>query len=239
MIEMKKKSKFGIVFLTLFLTFSFVTPIAISDTTIGNSTIPVNEGSFYEWTCTYASSTLTGILEEGSWYNLTIESIGQGSYYVLTHALVINATLGMFVKGLNIHTNSYYAYFLVYNASLSSVYYAWEPLIVPDPTDLVLIKVFIEVDRGTPCYIVGNSMTVDLGSGSIMKYRYGASDFGVNGILSSFQLIVNDTKQWEYRLTSSPGEGQISFGNYYLVITFICISIIALYTKKRFKISNR
>jgi len=231
---MKKKSKFGIIFLTLFLSFSFLTPIAISDTTIGNSTIPVKEGDFYEWTCTYASSTLAGILEEDSWYNLTIDSIGQGSYFVLTHALVISATLGMFVKGLNLHSETNFPYFLVYNASLSSIYYAWEPVIVPNPTDLVLVKVFIEVEWGVPCYIVTNTMTVDLGSGSIMKYWY-----SLTGLLGNFRLIVNDTIQWKFTLTSSPEGGQISFGNYYLVITFICISIIALSTKKRFKTRNR
>ena len=227
---MKKYTKLGILFLTSLLMLSPLTILALGDTTIEDSSFPADEGDIYKWTCTYSHPSYTDI-EKGSWWNLTIERIYQGSYMAIPNALIVNATKGSYNKGQNSYSSSNEPFYLVYNKSLNFMETDYFP-IVPIPLNLTFIHNFIELKTLLDCTIEGNTIIIDWGSGAKQKYNY-----NYRGIATSFIQEMNYTKYLEHTLVSA-GEQEIAYGNYYIIISIISVAIIVIFLKKRFTIKH-
>jgi hypothetical protein len=220
--------KIGIFFLTFLLAFSPLTMLSLGDTTIEDSSFPADEGDFYKWICTYSHPLYTD-MEEGSWWNITIEKIYQGYYMAIPNALIVNATLGTYHKNLNYHSSDNVPVYLVYNKTLNFMETDYFP-IVPIPLNLTFVLKFAELKTGLNCSIEGNTLIIDWGSGAKQKYNYNSK-----GITTSFIQEINYTKYLEHTLVSASVQ-EISYGRYYIVAGIISIAIISIFLKKRFKI---
>lgn len=227
MLIMKKYKIIAIFCLGTLITLSSLPLIAMSDTTIGESTFPADEGDFYKWTCTYCDPLYTPTIGEGSWVNITIEKIYQGSYMAITNALIVNVTAGQYLKGTSSHFSYNDPTYVVYNKSLP--YFEGSLWIIPIPLNLTLISEFYELIEGRPCTVDGNTLIIDWGSGTLEKRNYNS-----NGFTISRSLEINDTTIAIYSLEEAK-EPIIHFGSYYLGFSIIGVAIITLIVKKRFK----
>jgi len=226
---MKKYAKLVILFLTTLLVLNSLTTITLGDTTIEDSRFPADEGDFYKWTCTYNHPNYTGYFEKGSWWNITIERIYQGSYMAIPNVLIVNASLGAYNKAQNSHSYYNEPFYLVYNNSLNFMETDYFP-IVPVPLNLTFIHNFIELKTLLDCTIEGNTIIIDWGSGTIQKYTYNS-----HGFATSFIQEINNTKYLEHSLVSTGGL-EIPYGNYYIITGIVSVAIIVIFVKKRLKI---
>lgn len=227
---MKKYTRLGILFLITLLTLSSLTVITLGDTTIEDSSFPADEGDFYKWTCTYSHPIYAGNTEKGSWWNITIERIYQGSYMTISNALIVNATVGQYVKGINYFSSYNEPFYLVYNNSLYFIS-TDTLLILPIPLNLTMVAYFIELDWSVDCTVDGNTLIVDWGSETIDKYNYDS-----HGFASSLTREINNSKYLEYSLIGAGGQ-EIPYGNYYIIASIVSVAFMVIFVKKRFKIN--
>lgn len=226
---MKKIENIGILFLATLLPLSFLSTIGIGASTVGNSTVPVYEGDFYRWNCTYCDPYFDPVLGTGSWINVTIDQIYQGSYLGVPYALIVNATYGQYAKGPDIHFVNDADFYLVYNNTLNYLYLS-RYFILPIPVNLTLVHDFIE-NGGNNCTVLGNDVAIDYGMGRVDTFTYNSNGFA---------YIMKSTVNSSTFIFSSESEGpdeKIPFGNYYIIPSIICIIVIVIISKKRlFKI---
>ena len=227
MVIMKKYKIIAIFYLGTLITLLSLTPIVISDTTIGESTFPADEGDFYKWTCTYCDPLYTPSIGAGSWVNKTIEKIYQGSYMAISYALIVNVTSGNYFKGTNTHSSHNDPTHVVYNKSLP--YFEGTLWIIPIPLNLTLISEFYELIEGYPCTVDGNTLIIDWGLGVLEKRNYNS-----NGFTTLRSVEINDTTITIYSLEGATGP-IIHFGSYYIGFSIIGVAIMTLIVKKRLK----
>jgi len=223
---MKKYAKLVIVFLTTLLALNSLMTITLGDTTIEDSSFPADEGDLYKWICTYSHPYFTGVIEKGSWVNVTIERIYQGSYMAIPEALIVNATIGKYNKTANYYSTYNEPLYFVYNNSLNFMETVTF-LVVPVPLNLSFIHNFWETKIGKDCTIEGNTLIVDWGSGTIEKFNYNS-----HGFAASFITEMNNTKYLEHSLVSA-GEQEISYGNYFIIVGIVSAGIISIFLRKR------
>ncbi|MFX1315294.1 MAG: hypothetical protein ACFE9T_05485 [Promethearchaeota archaeon] len=220
---MKKISNLLILIICTLSIISFLTPRAVCDTTIGNSTVPVEEGDFYKWKMTYCHPNYSSFWGVGSYINLTVETIEQGSFGPMTEALLISVTFGEYIKGLDVHGSVYFANWLVYNATLHYLYIEDLLFIVPIPLNLTLVA----EAWGEPIYTIeGRTYTTNPGSGYDVIFK-----FNSDGFVTNYIRYYEGEKLYEYTLGG--GEEEIPFGNYFLLVSIIAIISVILIIKKQ------
>jgi len=221
---MKKLTNLGLIFLTTLLGLSCLITITRADTTIGSSTFPAENGDFYEWICT-SCDPMWDYIGVGSWLNVTIDNIYQGSHMAVPYALIVNATTGQYIKGQNLYSLYNIPDYLVYNATLNYIYLDHK-LILPIPLNLTLVKEFVE-NQGTNCSVVGNELVVDSGLGRVDTYTYNSAGFAtkIKATLNSSSFV--------FKLG---GTGAlIPFGGYFVYPSIITVAVIIVIGRKRFK----
>ena len=230
---LKKNTKRVIFCLISLITMSALIPITKGDpTTIEDSTFPASDGEYYQWTCTYCIDSFDGNIGEGSYFNVTIGTIYQGSYMAISHALIVPAIAGTYYKGLDSHSVDIVSYYCVYNASLQYIYLPFNlapPFILPIPLNLTMIAEHFISNWGAPTIVNGNSLIVDMGGGYIQTFNYNS-----NGFCSSWTYDINGEQLLKYILGGGDGDGAIPYGNYFIIPTVISIAIIVIFIKKRY-----
>jgi len=179
---MKQYTKIGIFCLISLIGLFALTPITVGDpTTIEDSTFPASDGEYYQWMCTYCNDSYDESLGEGSYYNVTIGTIYQGSHMAITNALIVTASAGTHFKGPDIHYLVNVSDYCAYNASLQYIYFPFPlvpPFILPIPLNLTMSAEFIESYWSKPAVVSGNSIIVDIGiAGQILTFNYNSNGF--------------------------------------------------------------
>ncbi|MFX1316310.1 MAG: hypothetical protein ACFE9T_10635 [Promethearchaeota archaeon] len=229
---MKKYVKIVIFCLMSLIAMSALTSFTMgTPTTIEDSTYPASDGEYYQWTCTYCNDSFDDYIGEGSYYNVTIGTIYQGSYMAINHALIVPAIKGSYFKGFNMHSLDIASYYCVYNASLHYVYLDLL-FIVPIPLNLTMIAEFIIMDTGNSAVVSGNSIIIDNGAVFIETYNYNS-----NGFCTSYTVDYEGKRLFTFKLEG--GEEEIIFGNYFFIPTVITIGIIVIFIKRRYAINKQ
>ena len=222
--RINKKILLGIC--TLLIALSILPTNGACQTTIGNSTFAVEEGETYTWVCTYSHPNISSILTVGSYQNVTIDRIYQGPFDVMSNTLIVEATLGYFNKTNNTHVIESAPYWIVYNFTLSYIYYQYfgDISIVPIPLNLTKICEYLESSTSLTWYSVGNQIFLELPNYKI-EYK-----FNSDGILTSVMTYLDDIKYAKVELERS-AKPQISFGHYYILLSIITVGAIVLIIK--------
>ena len=227
---MRLNKKIVLLFCTLLIILSILPTNAKCQTTIGDSTIPVEEGDTYTWVCTYSHPNISSILTVGSYSNITIHRIYQGPFDVISNTLIVEATLGYFNKTGNAHVIESAPYWVAYNFTLNYIYYHnLDIYLVPIPLNLTMVCEFIESYSSETFYSVGNHIFFEILN---VKIEY---EFNSDGILTTLTTYMDDIKYATFELERS-SEPQISFGHYYILLSFISVSAITIIVKRRNKI---
>ena len=229
--RINKKILLGIC--TLLIALSILPTNGACQTTIGNSTFAVEEGETYTWVCTYSHPNISSILTVGSYQNVTIDRIYQGPFDVMSNTLIVEATLGYFNKTNNTHVIESAPYWIVYNFTLSYIYYQYfiDIYIVPIPLNLTMICEYIESLTSQTCYSVGNQIFLEFLNNTI------ECKFNSDGILTKVIIYMDDIKYATIELERS-AKLQISFGHYYILISIIAMVAITIIVKKRNRIRH-
>jgi len=223
---MKKISKFTIIIFCSILAISIFFPNAKCTTTIGNSTFHADEGDVYTWEMTYSHPAINASYGVGSYMNLTIEDIGQGAYLSITHALLVNATLGFFRKNANVHQVLYIQNYIVHNATQHYFYSPTTNLfIIPTPLNLTMICDFFETE-GYACTRDGTKIIAEIFD-EVHTYKYNST-----GFLTKYTFSEDNELIYVYGLNGNGGGDTIPFGYHFLI--FAIIGTLALiYLEKR------
>ncbi|HDZ16935.1 hypothetical protein LCGC14_0907090 [marine sediment metagenome] len=167
---MQINKKIVLIFCTALITLLVLPTNALCQTTIGDSTVSVEEGDFFSWKCTYSHPAYDWILGDGSYHNITIDNIYRGSALIggfLEFALIVEVTEGRYYAGLDQH-DSWQEMYIVYNKTLNHLYLEDEiNKIVPIPLNLSWIA-----DSVGDCTIDGNTITWQIGSEDFLEYRF-------------------------------------------------------------------
>lgn len=223
---MNKSSKFSIAIFCSILSMSLFSSNVIGAVTIGNSTFHADEGDVYTWEMTYCHPALNASQGIGSYINLTVEDIGQGAYFPIPHALLVNATRGTFHKNSNNHYTLFVSNYIVYNAtqhffsSGTSI-----PLIIPTPLNLTMICDFFET-VGFICTIDGTTVTMEFAD-EILTIKYDSK-----GLVTKFTVTEDNELILIHELNGGNGGGTIPFG-YHFLICMIIGTLALIYLEKR------
>ena len=120
---MKLNKKIVILFCTTLVALSIFPTNALCQTTIGDSTVPVEEDETYKWTCTYCHFSYSLMIGVGTYRNVTIDNIYQGTYMAIPNALIIDVTAGYWNKPADSHDSEVIPSMIVYNSTLEYIYY--------------------------------------------------------------------------------------------------------------------
>jgi len=224
---MKKVNKLIILTICSILTISSLTSNGMCTTTIGDSTFPADEGDVYTWEMTYCHPNSTWFAGVGSYYNLTIEKIYRDTYFPMTHALIVNATKGEYMKGLNAHISYNVPDFVVYNASLQYINLI-ELYIVPIPLNLSMIAEYYE-GKGHTCTIDGTTLTIDYFGEPV----YDVYKFNSNGFATTITMFYGGEIEYIFQLGGAE-ESEIPFGNYYILFSILTVICLIIVVKKRY-----
>lgn len=229
---MKNYTKIGIICIVCLMALLALTPVALGEpTTIGDSTYPASEDEYYRWTCTYCHPSADDYYGEGSYYNVTIGTIYQGSYMAITNALIVSAIWGEYLKGPDQHTSYIEPFLCVYNASLHYIYLEF-PLIVPIPLNLTMIAEFMMAEWGGSAVVSGNAIVVTQYN-VVQIYNYNS-----DGFCTSLTWDSGGERMLTFKLGGGGGGDEIPFDNYFIIPTVITIGVIVIFVKKRRSINN-
>ena len=227
---MKNYTKIGILCFVCLVAFSDLTPMAMAiPTTIEDSTVPVSDGEFYKWNCTYVRPSGYDGWEKGTWLNITINSVYQGTY-MMTDMLLVDATIRWFNNGSGIHGEYSDPSYFAYNATLSLIDLDF-PFFIPIPINLTIIAAWYTVNIH-PTTVSGNSIILDDGEGWVETFIFNSDGFCTNWTtVNNSERIVT----WEFVGGGGGGVGgeAIPFGNCFIIPTVITIGIIVIFVKKR------
>lgn len=186
-----KNKKIGLIILLTLSVLSSLSSNAICSTTIGNSTVSVEEGEVYFWQWDYIDFFIQPFtsLRHGDSVKFTIEKIYRGAHESINHTLLMNITIEENMSGGTTISNR--PAYIAYNNSL---YYIKlqshdsirpHPMIIPIPLNLTLIAGYYE-SIGENCIIEGNTL-IFVRSGMTDEFT-----FNSDGILTKYEYINND-----------------------------------------------
>jgi len=185
-----KNKKIGFLIILTISVLSFLSPNAISSTTIEDSSVSVEEGEVYTWQYNYVSVLMHPFVyvRAGDTLKLTIENIYRGAHQSINHALLMNITMveNFIVEEMITTTNR--PTFVAYNKSLHYIK-LYRPYIIPIPLNLTLIAGYYE-SLGDTCMIEGNTLIIEISgqpAGNTDEFT-----FNSDGILTEYVWISND-----------------------------------------------
>lgn len=175
---------------------------------------------------TDCNDTIDDVAGEGSYFNLTIESIYQGPYMAIPNALIVDVKAGSYYKGPDTHLSGDATAFIVYTKTLN--YFNYTLLfIAPIPLDLALVRTGSE-SKGYVCTVNGNEITVSFFPGD-----YTVFTFNSNGFATKMVVYENNYYLFTYTLQTQPAVNGITSGLYFLIFSAIAIGTIVILTKKQ------
>ncbi|MFX1314626.1 MAG: hypothetical protein ACFE9T_02090 [Promethearchaeota archaeon] len=215
-----------VLLLSTIMILSFYSSNAFCDTTIGDATFPADEGDSYKWVVTYCHPMYNWILGAGSYLNVTIDAIYSGSYGPMTHALIINATVAQYFKGLDQYSVWDTPFYIVYNNSMHFLYAGWFGYtILPIPLNLTLAADFA-ISLGYSATVDGNTLTLEDDPGELDVYNFNSHGFVISAI--EYENYTDTVVKFELSGVGADG-GEISYGNYFLIYsisTVVCLIVI-------------
>jgi len=228
-----KNKKIGFLIILTISVLSFLSPNAISSTTIEDSTVSVEEGEVYTWQWNYVSVFIHFLVyaRAGDTLKLTIENIYRGAHQSINHALLMNITMveNFIVEGMITTTNR--PTFVAYNKSLHYIK-LYRPYIIPIPLNLTLIAEHYE-SVGENCTIEGNKLIFDSG------VNQDEHTYNSDGILTEYAWISNNNLVMRMVLME-PSGGDLPLPLIIIAVVSIAggigvagVSIILLRKKKR------
>ncbi|MHA1192278.1 MAG: hypothetical protein ACTSP9_08285 [Promethearchaeota archaeon] len=186
-----KNKKIGLIIIMTIIVLSSLSSNVISSTTIGNSTVSVEEGEVYSWQWDYIDFWLQPFtsLRQGDTVKFTIEKIYRGAHQSINHTLLLNITIEENMSGETTISNR--PAYVAYNNSLDYINLQSHdpirphPMIIPIPLNLTLIAGFYE-SIGETCTIEGNTL-IFVRTNMTDEYT-----FNSDGILTKYEYINND-----------------------------------------------
>ena len=185
-----KKKKIGFLIILTISVLSFLSSNAISSTTLGDSSVSVEEGDVYTWQWNYVHVIMHpfGYVRAGDTLKLTIENIYRGAHQSINHALLMNITMVENFIVYEMITTTNRPTFVAYNKSLHYIK-LYRPYIIPIPLNLTLIAGYYE-SLGDTCMIEGNTLIIEISgqpAGNTDEFT-----FNSDGILTEYVWISND-----------------------------------------------
>jgi hypothetical protein len=224
---MKIKHKIAFLCLTTIFVLSLFPVTTLCQTTIGNSSLSVEEGDFFSWKYTYTHPVYLGIAGPGSYHNITVDSIYQGSSSMggfVEHALIMVVTEGRYWAGLGQHDEWQELPYMVYNKTLDHLYMEDEiNFIAPIPLNLTLIA-----DMVGDCTISGNMITEDIGPGEFVECT-----FNTEGILTRRRYVENHSTTAYILVLEGTGDEAISWGVSFIVPSVGILIVITWRIRKK------
>jgi len=228
-----KNKKIGFLIILTISVLSFLSPNAISSTTLEDSSVSVEEGEVYTWQWNYVSVFIHFLVyaRAGDTLKLTIENIYRGAHQSINHALLMNITMveNFIVEGMITTTNR--PTFVAYNKSLHYIK-LYRPYIIPIPLNLTLIAEHYE-SVGENCTIEGNKLIFDSG------VNQDEHTYNSDGILTEYAWISNNNLVMRMVLME-PSGGDLPLPLIIIAVVSIAggigvagVSIILLRKKKR------
>jgi len=185
-----KNKKIGFLIILTISALLFLSSNVVSSTTIGDSSVSVEEGEVYTWQWNYILFWLHPLTSTraGDTVKFTIEKIYTGAYQSINHALLINITIEENTSGGTTITNR--PVYVAYNKSLhfiklqshSSIPF---PMIIPIPLNLTLIAGYYE-SLGKTCIIEGSTLII------VRPNMTDEYTFNSDGILTEYVYINNE-----------------------------------------------
>ena len=185
-----KNKKIGYLIIWTISVLLFLSSNVVSSTTIGDSSVGVEEGEVYTWQYNYIHFGLRPFItvREGDTVKYTIDKIYSGAFQSINHALLMNITIEEKMSGVTTITDR--PRYVAYNKSLhfinlksySNIPF---PRIIPIPLNFTLIAGYYE-SLGDTCTIEGNTL---------IFVRTNMTDeftFNSDGILTEYVYINMD-----------------------------------------------
>jgi len=206
---------------------------SLGSTTLGESTFPVEEESEIIWESVNATE---------SWYmdvefvRFTASTIYNQTYNEKNY-LLMNHTLEFYYRFTWVprYTNSFY---MAYNKTLNFLNYSSEGLfsgnlfVFPIPLNLTLVGETIEKEDDLNCSVIGQKIILDYnGNGTIIEISVNSA-----GLSTIIEKITNGTTIYRWELNEEDIIIIVPFGSNFLIITFVSIIPIVIFSKK--KIAN-
>jgi len=218
----------------LCLILLFVLPLyTLGSTTLGESTFPVEEESEIVWESVNATE---------SWYmdvefvRFTTSTIYNQTYNEKNY-LFINHTLEFYHRFTWVprYTNSFY---MAYNKTLnflncsSEGFFSGNLFVFPTPVNLTLIGEAVKKEGDLNYSVIGQKIVLDYyGNGTCIELSINSAGFS-----TIIEKITNGTTIYRWELNEEDVIIIVPFGSNFLIITFVSIIPIVIFTKK--KIAN-
>ena len=225
---MKNYFKIGIFCLVYLITFSTITPIVLSATTIGDTTFPSDIGKKHIWNLTAYSFGETPL--KGIKYRFTVDSITQG-VHMTVDSLIVNATTEYYhpALGWNYFFNN--SLYLAANRTQNYLYFDYDnyviPYIIPTPINLTLVAEALAAFPSTiSCSVDGNTIIVNSTDGVDEKFTFNSNGFVSVALGYEYGELIT-------KLVLVGGKEEISFGIYFIISTFLSIAATTIFVKNR------
>ena len=185
-----KNKKIGFLIIMIISVLLFLSPNVVSSTTIGDSSVSVEEGEVYTWQWNHILFSFYPFTSArvGDTVKFTIEKIYGGAYQSINHTLLMNITIEVKMSGGITITNR--PVYVAYNKSLHFIKLQSHssrpfPMIIPIPLNFTLIAGYYE-SLGETCTIEGSTL-IFIRSNMTDEYT-----FNSDGILTEYVYINND-----------------------------------------------
>ncbi len=217
----------------LCLIFLSIFPLnALSSTTIGESTFPVEEQSKIIWESVNATEAWSDV----EFVQFTASTIYNQTYNEKNY-LFINHTLEFYHRftWMPRYTNSFY---MAYNKTLnflnwsSEGFFSGNLFVFPTPVNLTLIGEAVEKEGKLNYSLIGEKIVLDYdGNGTSIELSINSEGFS-----TVIEKITNGSTIYRWELNEEDIIIIIPFGSNFLIITIVSIIPLVIFTKK--KIAN-
>ncbi|MFX1556494.1 MAG: hypothetical protein ACFFC9_04505 [Promethearchaeota archaeon] len=228
---MKNLKKISAIFsFSLILLLSFNVNV-VGNTTIGESTFPIEQGKSVKWNCVNASDEIW--FKDVDYLQVRIDKIYNDTYDSKL-CMIVNYTLEYYHKFAWVpeYINSFY---MAYNYSLNFLNWSeagskeGKLFVFPIPVNLSLIGDAIEREGIFNYTINENKLILDDGNLTTVELAINTT----TGISEVIEKVYNSTIEYRWELNRDTITIIVPYGNYFLIFTlFGAIAIISSFRKK-------
>lgn len=215
-----------LVIVGIFLMTTAIVPPGLSQTTIYDSTFPLEQGQSVRWETINATEVP---YTEFPYIRFTVNDIYNDTWFDGPNSLIVNSTIE-FYHNFGWIAEVENSFYLAYNYSMN--YLNWSniasnyalPLIVPTPVNLTLIGNAIEESGLLNYSYVGSTLLLDYQNTTTIELTYNS-----NGISTNIEKVTNQTIMYSWELVESDVVVVIPFTNYFLIITIFSLVAVVCY----------
>jgi hypothetical protein len=206
-----------------------IIPVGSSQTTIYDSTFPLEKGKSVRWETINATEAP---YTDFPYIRFIVDEIYNDTWYGGPNSLIVNSTIE-FYHNFGWIAEVENSFYLAYNYSMNylnwskiATYYAL-PLIVPTPVNLTLIGDAIERSGLLNYSYVGSTLLLDYQNTTTIELTYNS-----HGISTNIEKVTNQTTMYRWELVESDVVVVIPFTNYFLIITILSLVGVVCYKIK-------